>query len=463
METTPIFSISQKQIGELTPSKAVELFRDLLWAEARRIGISLSKIHISLWINVPDGGIDASVDESVMDLTKSSGLIKIGFTGYQIKAGTSFHPWQDSDIKKELFGRKHPSRENLGASVRTCLDKKGTYVLVCFGQELSEDQHKQAVKTLTYYFEQCNYKKPKVEVWGQSTIIGYLQIFPSLVLQLQGFDQSRFQTHKSWSQNDDMRKEFKAGTAQVEFIKNIQEELRKNDQAVHIRIWGEPGAGKTRLVLETTSAEDLMPLVVYCDSPAKFRDSNLMNEITKEDNHFSLLLVIDECDPDSRSYIWNKLKNLGSRIKLVSVYNEYDTTSGNIVYFDTPPLLEQQISAIIQEYGVQKNQADRWSELCSGSPRVAHVIGWNLKNNPDDILKPLDTANIWDRYIIGGDDPLDEEVKQRKVVLQHIALFKRFGFESAVVHEAQALAGIIEQADRLITWPRFQQIIRKLR
>lgn len=458
-----IFTIRNEQLGLLDAQPAVAFFRDLLWAEARRLSIPLNKINISLWTDVPDGGIDASVGQDEAKRIQANGLIKAGVSGYQIKTGTSFKPWQDSAIKKELFGRKHPKKENLGISIRSCLDSNGTYILVCFGQELTDEQRRQTVETLSYYFKQCGYNKPKVEIWGQSAIIGLMQLFPSLVLQLQGFDRFRFQTHKSWAQQDDMQKDLEAGKAQNSLIENLRSELRRNDQAVHVRVWAEPGAGKTRLVLEATNTEDLKPLVIYCDTPDKFRDSNLMNEILKEDNNFSVILVIDDCDPDSRSYIWNKLKNLGSRIKMVSIYNEHDESSGSITYIGVPLLEKEQISGIIQQYSVQKDQADRWAELCSGSPRVAHVIGWNLKNNPDDVLKPLDTVNIWDRYIVGGDNPQDSEVKQRKIVLQYIALFKMFGFGRAVANEAQAIAKMIGEADPQITLQKFRQIVQKLR
>lgn len=458
-----IFTLRNEQLGLLASQPAVVFFRSLLWAEARRIGIPLSKINISLWITVPDGGIDASVASSAAELAQGTGLIMEGATGYQIKTGTSFHPWQDGEIKKELFGRKHPTIGNLGSSIKACLDQNGTYVLVCFGQEFTDDQLRQAKGALTYYFKQCGYQSPKVEVWGQSNIIGFTQLFPSIVLQLQGFDRSQFQTHESWSRQDDMQKEFKAGVAQSDLITGIQTILRRNDQAVHARILAEPGTGKTRLVLEATRADDLKPLVIYCDTPDKFMDSNLMNEILKGDNGFSMLLVVDDCSTDNMTYLWNKLKNLGPRVKMITIYNDFESRSGTTAYFDAPNLEKGEVSAIIQDYSIQKDQADRWSELCSGSPRVAHVIGWNLKNNPEDVLKPLDTVNIWDRFIVGGDDPTDVEVKQRKIVLEYVALFKMFGFGRAVISEAQSISKMVAEADTQITFPRFQQIIKKLR
>jgi hypothetical protein len=188
-----------------------------------------------------------------------------------------------------------------------------------------------------------------------------------------------------------------------------------------------------------------------------------MNEILRDDNQFFAILVIDECDPDARSYIWNKLKYCGPRIKLVSVYNEYDETAGNIKYLNASPLDREQISQIIQGYEIPKDQADRWEHICSGSPRVAHVIGWNLKNNQEDLLRSPDTVNVWDRYIVGGDDPTSTIVDQRRFVLRHLALFKRFGYGRAVAIESKAIALKIQQANPQITEPRFREIIENLR
>ena len=459
MET--IFTVKNEDLERLIPQEAVDFFRELLWAEARRIGIGISKIHVSSWINVPDGGIDALVEGNIN--LGGCDLIRSGRIGYQIKAGETFKPWEDAQIKKELFGDQYPGKENLGGSVRDCLDNDGTYVLVCFKQDPTEEQHNRTVEAVRTYFEKCGYHNPKVEVWGQNNLIGFLKIFPSLTLKVNGRGGLRFQTYQSWSRDAEMRREFKAGQGQKDFISNIQDALCKNDEAIHIRVWGEPGIGKSRLVLEGTQTEDLKALVIYCDNASKFRDSDLMNEILKDDNQFNAILVIDECDPDSRSYIWDKLKYRGPRIKLISIYNEYDETSGNVNYLNPPPLDKEQVNEIIQGYGIPKDQADRWAEFCSGSPRVAHVFGQNLKNNPEDLLKPPDTVNIWDRYVVGRDNPNSLDVQQRRLVLQHIALLKRFGFGRPVIKEAQAIAKIVERANPQITWQRFQEIVENLK
>lgn len=458
-----IFTVKNEDLERLSPQEAVDFFRELLWAEAATLEIGKNLINVPSAITVADGGIDAEVQ----NVSASGGqeIIKQGLTRYQIKTG-KFSLSNESHIKSILFKDK---TNELKPRVKSCLDKEGTLIIVLFGwdnPETKDDQLVNKFKEKLILLDR-KYNNAKIEIWQQNKLRGFLTPFPSLALRIKGLDRSRFQSHRSWSENDDMKKEFVAGEKQKEFIASLQTALRQNNnEAMHIRIYGEPGIGKTRLALEVTRADDLLPLVIYVDSANEFRDSNLITEILREDNQFSVILVIDECDSDSRSYIWNKLKYRGPRIKIITIYNEYDDTSGNIAYFDVPPLDNEQISKIIQEYHIPKDRADRWSEECSGSPRVAHIIGFNLKANPEkpeDVVKSLDTVNVWERYIVGGDDPNNLEVGQRRIILRHIALFKRFGYGRHVVNEAQAIVKIIEKSDPQITWSRFQEIIKKLK
>ena len=462
MNEQTIFTVNNDDLGRLDEHTAVGFFQRLLWAEARRIGIEISKINVSTRVNVPDGGVDATVDQA--QIATGSGIIKPGKTSYQIKSGQSFSPWRKSEIRKELFGERTPlNKQNLGESIRACLDAGGTYVLVCTGIDLVDSQRTDALNQINNYLQQCGYRQPRVDVWSQNNLIGFLDSFPSLTLWVTGRDSAQFQTHSSWSRDANMRVPFFPGQSQSELIANIQNELRRNDDTIHVRIWGEPGIGKTKLVLEVTKTEDLSPLVIYCPA-SQFQENRLMNELLRDDSQFSAILVIDECDPGSRFYIWNKLRHRGPRIKLITIYNDYEERPGGITYYHTPPLEDEQIRNIItEEYQIPADQADRWAELCDGSPRVAHVIGWNLVNHPEDLLKPPSTVDVWERYIAAGDAPNSERTEQRRLVLQHLALFKRFGYERSIAREAQAIAKKIEEANPQITLNKFEDIIYQLR
>jgi hypothetical protein len=456
MNIDTILTVKNEHLMSLGIEGAVDFFRELLWAEVTRIGIPIHKVNVSSWVNVPDGGVDASVESDA--LTQPS-FIRNGRNSYQVKAGSDFFPWQKSQIKRALFGKKSPDKENLGSSVKACLDGNGIYALVCFGQDLTEQQRRKATGHLEYYFKECGYGNPQVDVWSLNNLISFIRPFPALALRANRRYQLKFETHQEWATQGEMRKGFVIGEQQEALISNLRTELRHNEGTVLIQIWGEAGIGKTRLVLEATDTDDLRPLVIYCVA-SHFLNSDLMTEILRGESQ--AILILDECDPSTRAPIWDRFQYHSPRVKLVSIYNERDNSSG-ISYLDVPPLGEEQTSSIIQEYGVPKDRSVMWARECSGSPRVAHMVGFNLINHPDDLLKSPSEVNIWERCIAGPDNPRSQEVQQRQTVLRHIALFKRFGYGRSLVTEAQAVAGWVQQADPQITWTRFQEIVKGLR
>ncbi len=463
MNSDSIFSVKNDRLSPLNERSAVEFFRKLLWAEARRIGIELDKVHVSSAIHVSDGGVDATIDDA--QVSTGSGIIKSGKTGYQIKSGTSFKPWQKSEIKRILFGTKDPDKLNLGESIRACLDSGGTYILVCTGIDLVDSQRRQARMHIEKYLELCDYSDAKFDVWSQNELTGFLEFFPSLALQLNEYEEDHFQTHDSWGGNVEMRRPYVQGQSQEDLIARIRNELRRNETAVHVRVLGEPGIGKTRLVLEATNTEDLSPLVIYC-SAGQFRSGGLMNNLLRSDNHFSAVLVIDECDPHYRSEIWDRLGNRGPRIKLVTIYNDYDPIPvEEILSLAISRLEDNQIHAIMQGYEITNDQADHYVEFCDGSPRMAHHVGRILASYPDEPSQLFSDDYLYKSFYIDfrKEDPNSPEIQQRELALQHIALFKRFGFERSVVPEAQAIAKKVEAGDPQITWGRFQRIVDTLR
>jgi hypothetical protein len=95
-----LFTVTNDDLRRLDAGGAVALISELLWAEATRLGIPISKIHISADVNTPDDGVDAKISDN----TVTGDLIRAGHTVYQIKSGEKFQPQQEAVIRKELFG-----------------------------------------------------------------------------------------------------------------------------------------------------------------------------------------------------------------------------------------------------------------------------------------------------------------------------------------------------------------------
>ncbi|MGY5149069.1 MAG: hypothetical protein ACW9W3_03315 [Candidatus Nitrosopumilus sp. bin_68KS] len=453
-----IFSITGDAINRLSPEDCVRLFGHLLHLDARQLQISISKVHFTPK-TIPDGGIDASVEDGI---SNSGNLIIDSESFYQIKSGTTFTPWQESTIKIELLNNKETKKENLGEEVLRCLDRNGMYILVCMKVSLTTEQKNDAENNLKNIFALCGITNPKVKVFDQEQILGIIRQYPSLVLSLTSRGDMNFSSHNEWSNREEMQKPLVLGDRQKEFIKAMEEALFIDSEPIHVNVHGETGVGKTRLVLEATRNPYLLPLVVYCSSPKSFLSSSLLT-IIERDTTLQCILVIDECDLRDRVAIWDRLKNLGSRIKLVTIYNEFRKTDGTTRQIQAPNLDEKDIQKIIQTYYDDNIIASQLSRICGGIPRFAHVIGLDLKNNPSQLLKGIpDTYDIFERYLNQGEDPDSGHIKQRKRILSTIALFKKFGNVKYFPDEINAIHQLIIKIDPNISFAIFQEHIKEL-
>lgn len=450
------FRIDPRVLGQLDAAEASRLLQRLLRCEVLAAGLSPKNVTLSGNLTTPDGGIDAKV----VGIPKRDGVLREGSTHYQVKTGGAFKPWQAAQIKNELVGKKRPSRKALGSAVRECLNNGGHYCLITFGHDLLPQQHSDSERHLIELFRACGYPNPRVMVLGQGHVAGEIEEFPSIYCDLFGFEQDNFLAFSQWSKSPPMTLPLEIGTKQKEVIESIREVLLR-DAPSHIRLVGEPGIGKTRLVLEALAVDDMAPSVIYVPTGEDFQKSHLFRTILRSSHPFFLVLVIDDCDDDNRASILAALQS-NRNVRLVTIDHGYARGfDSSVTVIECPPLQEESILAILQGY-VKAADYDlrKWAELCQGSPRVAHAVGENLQNNPNDVLKPPASVPVWERFISGFAKTDSTEARERKVVLRYIALFTRFGFNHPVSSEAKFIAEEIRKAEPSITWARFQAIVK---
>lgn len=458
-----IFTVEKADLERLNSEEAVDFFRELLCAEAHTMGIPTNNINIPLNITAPDGGIDAEVLNSNANNT-GQGLIRIGKTCYQIKTGP-FDLSKPNRVKEILL----KSNGDIKDRIKSCFSDDGTLVVVLFGWDVPDrkdfsDQTEEGslhIEIIKKFREILNgidkvYCAAKIEVFTQNQLINFLIPYPSLCSKLNG-QKYDFQIHGRWEIEESMEKELIKSPDYDDKLDNLRKLLRsRSDRAEHIRIIGEAGVGKTRFILEATRTDDISPLVIYYGNSEDFIDE-LLKSLQRNDNRFDVVAVVDECKESDRIYIWNKLANCGPRIKLITIYNEPDESTQQVEYAKLPELTSYEIKKIIESYGPFPEPVDRWAEICGNSPRFAHMVGMNLRINPDDILKPIE--NVYDR-IISGYQKLDTVgLRKRKLIMRCIALFKRFGSGRDFKSESNAVYNIIHQLDQNVSLAEFYEII----
>lgn len=451
---TALFRKAHRDLLQLDSTGATELFRALLWCEARRCGTPIDKIVVSLRTTVADGGIDAQVSgPSAID-----SLLISGTQSFQVKSGAAFKPWVKSRLESELFGSSRAARTKatLAPGVRDCMNAGGRYVLVSFGHDLTPSQQRSSEGQLKSLFKGCGYRKPEVLVLGQGQLLGLLERYPSLWLP-----ERYFLDFNSWKRQDHMSPPLHAAAAQEQFVEKIRSVLRAGETQ-HLRVVGEPGIGKTRLVLEALAPQDLSASVLYVPQPEDFQGSQLFVDLIRADSQQRAVLVIDDCLDRDRASIWSALKGKPG-ISLITIDHGPGHSADGMQVLECPPLPEAEIQAILKGHVGDTHSITRWAEMCEGSPRVAHAVGENLRRNPDDLLRAPATVPIWDRFVAGYEPLENERARRALTILRHVGLFQRFGFEDPVSSEARFISGMVKTADPTITWAIFQEHVTNLR
>lgn len=444
--------------GKLSADMAVNNFRELLYCEARYASIRPDSITISTNLNDPDGGIDAQFDWD--GALPEDTFLRPGRIGFQIKTGTSFKPWQKQAVRKELLT---PSGD-LASEIRRTLEGGGHYFLICFGHDFSPEQRNNSRYHIAALLAEFGFNdiSSRIEIFGQAQIAAYIERYPSLRLELLGINDEGFLSVKAWAKHDHMRNEFLPSEEQVKLVEQLQEHLRGN--AKHLRVLGEPGIGKTRLVLESVRPDDIAPNTLYVQHGENFAKTALFREILRTGTDYPLVIILDELSSPELAEIWAHLKHRCGTLKLISIDHGPDRSrDSEIDFFTAPRLPDQTIRTILVSHVGELHELERWIAVCEGSPRVAQAVGENLAANPEDILRQPTTVPLWDRFLFGYARHDSAEAQRLARVMRHLALFARFGFEEPVGAEATYIAKLVEKADPAVTWPIFQEIVQTLR
>ena len=445
-------------ITPLSAESALNLIRSLFRAECRYSKLSPSVLTLSERLTVADGGIDAQLD--INQEVPMDSLFQKGLTGFQFKSGISFEPWTPSSIRGELINCKG----QLFSEVERLLKLNGRYVVITTGHDLTPKRRNASKNIIAKVFEEQGYPNLEdlIDVLGAGQLAEFIARHPAVAATITPDPIEEALLIDEWQRNVHMSNPFSPSIEQAEIIEKIRDGLLGD--AKHLRVLGEPGLGKSRLVLEAVRHADIAPIVLYFEHGSQFGQSRIFRYLLKNKTEYPLVLVIDELPEHEMTELWQHLKGRCGALKLITLDHGRDETyDPEIQRLQAPRLDDPTIKSIIARHVGDSHALNRWVEICEGSPRVAQAVAENLRANPDDILRSPATVPLWDRFLHGYERRDQQQARQVDCVTRHLALFSRFGYEHPVSEEAQYISGLVEKADPSITWARFQEIIRDLR
>lgn len=137
-------------------------------------------------------------------------------------------------------------------------------------------------------------------------------------------------------------------------------------------------------------------------------------------------IVVDDC-AHLEDRIWHKVKAYRG-MKMIAISDEPGKGGISTYHMPVPDLDDSQIGQIISDHaedgGGEKEDLTKWISSSRPSPRVAQIVGENLRKNPGDTSSQPVSAPVWERHIAGRYGQGSPEAEVRKIVPRWISLFK---------------------------------------
>jgi hypothetical protein len=261
----------------------------LLDVEARHHGLQRHLLSVNLKENLADGGVDAAVRGA-----PSTDYLPAGDSAWQFKQG---------DLRPGACATEFAGADWAHEFVRA----GGSYVLV-LGTSLSDKliesrRKKVADKAIELNLLAADDNR-RIRVYDANKLAQWASQFPSLaVSRLAGGPGSVAVDFETWASGRPHDKQWVADADRDTAIRTIRSQV-SSPGIVEVRVQGESGIGKTRLVLEALNADELRSLVAYVYNERSVGGELLTHLI--EDGRVAIL-VVDECPAERHIKLVEKL------------------------------------------------------------------------------------------------------------------------------------------------------------
>jgi hypothetical protein len=272
----------------------------LLDLETRACGLQGHHLSINSKENTPDGGVDASLLGA-----PSTDYLPIGDSAWQ--------------FKRTNLGPKACADEFAGAEwAHHFVRAGGSYVLVlgaALPPNLIESRRKEVAKKAIELGLLPADDPQRIRVYDANKLARWASNFPSLaVSRLAGGPGSVAVDYEWWASGRTHDKQWVGDDDRNAAIQAIRSQV-SSVGAVDVRVQGDSGIGKTRLVLEALNEDELRPLVAYVADERSI-DSELLIHLVEAGR--ATILVVDECPAERHVKLVEKL-SADPAIRLITI------------------------------------------------------------------------------------------------------------------------------------------------
>lgn len=389
----------------------------LLDLECRANALSGHQLVVNVNETTPDGGVDASV----------RGMAIAGW----VPAGDS--AWQ---FKRSNFGPKACRDEFKEASwAHEFVRGGGSYIMAiaaALPDNLIEKRRRAIAQEAIDQGLLSRDDRDRIRVYDANLLGRWASRFPALAVSRlaggPGHDAIDFDT---WSAGRTHTVEWTPDEARSAAVAAIREQVA-SDGVVEIRVQGDSGIGKTRLVLEALRDPSLRPLVAYVADERSIGGELLAHLVS---DGRSAVLIVDECPAERHVKLAERLPDDPS-IKLVTIGDTGPAVSRGPV-IGLPPISAATTEAFLKgNYPALSPEQRRFvADHSQGNVRWTMVLADRVERlgggQAADLISRNDIAQFVAELVPEGSDFFCATL---------LALFERLGWEGKLRYQLDLLA-----------------------
>ncbi|MFC0185412.1 hypothetical protein [Pseudarcicella hirudinis] len=393
-------------------------------------------------ITSPDAGSDGRIEWNGTPPTTK--WLKNKFTIFQNKA-TDLLP---SNCKKEILepAKKGQSQRKLKAQIEKVVKANGCYILftnksiVDQGKDERIAQFREAIQLAG----EPNYETFQIIIYDSNSIKDWVNDYLSAIILVQKFNGiNRPLCFMGWDKWD---KTFKSDETKYRSNATILANIKLINNSILsekvIRVTGQSGLGKTRLVLEAFRDSPFNKSIVYYDLNGMSIITDIKTYLMSVQDSQYGIIIIDNCDPKSHIILSQVVKSSGN-IKIVTIGpDNSDSIEDSIIKLDRDNQKDIVKEIIKDKIGLshQSNDIEYLSELCEGYPWMANRFCKSILQKGTNNFSGTLQKDFIEKLLFGG-----RENEREYKVIRACSVFSSFGFPDDEILDT--ITG--EQADRL--------------
>jgi len=406
--------------------------QNLLVNEAYRSGSDVTAVITNKELKAPDDGADATTPPGI---TSKQWLSDVE-TCWQFKAGTAGQP---SKLKGEITK----------PTVAQILKSGGRFVLVASDAGDGNKGIEARRKVLVAAAKRARLPHSRIEVYSSEVLTHWINEHPALAAGLRGIPPG-FLSLSVWADLAVHRDPWVRSVAIDEKLDQVRQavEFDNPSPVVHHHIFGRPGIGKTRFVLQACREARWNKSVLYVPQWAEAEIGALLAAASQA-AAARLVLVVDEVPPDRVKSLADAAFSAPERIRVITI-GHHDSPDDNIPQIKVEALDDDTMAKLVRAAHptMPQEHVDYVVSFADGFTRLARLAANAITTNAEmvtaDLLYHGSIRQLMDS-MLGNDD---------RQPLHVLAILSSVGWTGPRAVEGQAIAAHFN-----LDWTRVQAAV----